>query len=81
VTNVTVEVEVIMKDYKWPSSKRSRAARRGVITKAVTFSVATNGIVYALSLLAPEGMWLALALFGLGCVIATVVVNDILNDK
>ena len=80
-----VEVVMIGKDYKWPSSKRRRAAKRSkvmsrVMSQALGVAVGLNSVVYALTLLIPEGMWLALGLLTVGSAFTTAIVQDILND-
>ena len=80
-SNDAVEVVMIGKDYKWPSSKRRRAAKRSkVMSQALGVAVGLNSVVYALTLLIPEGMWLALGLLTVGSAFTTAIVQDILND-
>ena len=68
-----------MRDYKWPSSKRHQAAAKSrVISQVIAVAVGLNAITYALSLLIPNGLWLALILLVLGCVTTTAVMKDIL---
>jgi hypothetical protein len=80
-SNDAVEVVMIGKDYKWPSSKRRRAAKRSkVMSQALGVAVGLNAIAYALTLLIPNGMWLALGLLTVGSAFTTAIVQDILND-
>jgi hypothetical protein len=70
-----------MRDYKWPSSKRRRAKQRNrVMSRALGVAVGLNAIAYALTLLIPAGMWLALGLLVAGSAFTTAIVQDILND-
>lgn len=72
---------MFMRDYKWPSSKRRRAAKRSkVMSQALGVAVGLNSVVYALTLLIPAGMWLALGLLVVGSAFTTAIVQDILND-
>ena len=73
---------MVMRDYKWPSSKRRRAEQRNkVMSQALGVAVGLNAIAYALSLLAPHGMWLALGLLVAGSAFTTAIVQDILSDN
>lgn len=87
VSQDTVEVQMIMRDMKnvsgavWPSTKRRRSARRNrVISQVVAVTVGFNATVYALTLLIPAGMWLALGLLMLGSAFTSLIVKDILDE-
>lgn len=72
---------MINKDYKWPSSKRRRIERRNrIISQVVAVAVGLNAVGFSLSVLVPEGLWLALILLTLGTALTTAVVKDILNE-
>jgi len=71
----------INKDYKWPSTGRRRIERRNkIISQAIGVAVGLNSIGFSLSLLVPEGLWLALILLTLGTVLTTALVKDIFNE-
>ena len=70
-----------VKDGVWPSTKRRRSARRNrVISQVVGVTVGFNAMVYALTLLIPAGMWLALGLLMLGSAFTSLIVKDILDE-
>lgn len=70
-----------VKDGVWPSTKRRRAERRNrVISQVVGVTVGFNAMVYALALLIPNGMWLALGLLMFGSAFTTLIVKDILDE-
>jgi len=71
----------ISRDYKWPSTGRRRIERRNkIISQAIGVAVGLNSIGFSLSLLVPEGLWLALILLTLGTVLTTALVKDIFNE-
>ena len=72
---------MISKDYKWPSSKRRRIERRNkIISQVVAVAVGLNAVGFSLSVLVPEGLWLALGLLVTGSALTTAVVKDILDE-
>lgn len=78
---------MIMRDMKnvsgavWPSTKRRRAERRNrVISQVVAVTVGFNATIYALTLLIPAGMWLALGLLAFGSAFTSLIVKDILDE-
>lgn len=78
---------MIMRDMKdvsgtvWPSTRRRRSARRNrVISQVVGVTVGLNAMIYALTLLIPAGMWLALGLLVFGSAFTTLIVKDILDE-
>lgn len=80
----TVEVQMMMRDVKdgvWPSTRRRRAERRNrVISQVVAVTVGLNATIYALTLLIPNGLWLALGLLAFGSAFTSLVVKDILDE-
>ena len=70
-----------VKDGVWPSTRRRRAERRNrVISQVVGVTVGLNATIYALALLIPAGMWLALGLLMFGSAFTTLIVKDILDE-
>ena len=70
-----------VKDGVWPSTRRRRAERRNrVISQVVAVTVGLNATIYALTLLIPNGLWLALGLLAFGSAFTALVVKDILDE-
>ena len=72
---------MIKRDYKWPSTGRRRIERRNrIISQVVAVAVGLNAVTYALTLLIPEGLWLALILLVVGTSLTTAVMKDIFSE-
>lgn len=72
---------MIKRDYKWPSTGRRRIERRNrIISQVVAVAVGLNAVTYALALLIPNGMWLALFLLVAGTSLTTAVMKDIFSE-
>ena len=72
---------MIKRDYKWPSTGRRRIERRNrIISQVVAVAVGLNAVTYALALLIPEGLWLALFLLVAGTSLTTAVMKDIFSE-
>jgi hypothetical protein len=80
--DAVTEAVMISKDYKWPSSKRRRVEERNrVISQAIGVAVGLNAVGFSLSVLVPEGLWLALGLLVAGTAFTTALVKDIFSDR
>jgi hypothetical protein len=72
----------MIKDMKWPSTKRRRAAERNrMVWQSLALAAGLNLITYALALLIPAGMWLALIGLVAGTAATTVVAKDIFSGQ